>query len=156
VIKKRNPKNGRIEKTHPAVRFFMNVEVVESGCWEWRGRIEKNGYARFYDGEKRIPVHRWMYREVVGELGVPPDMTIDHICGNRKCVNPQHLEQVSMRENLMRGNTPARKNAEKTHCKRGHPFFGENLKIKRTTGERICRECERERWEKARKKKHSL
>lgn len=70
-------------------------------------------------------------------------MHIDHLCRNPLCVRPDHLEQVTPRENLLRGVGPSAKAAKKTHCPQGHPYAGENLGIHRN-GNRWCRTCHRE------------
>jgi hypothetical protein len=75
-------------------------------------------------------------------------MTIDHLCRRPLCCNPLHLEAVTMRENLMRGNGWSGRNARKTHCPQGHPYSPENTSVR--DGSRHCRTCHRER-ERARK-----
>jgi hypothetical protein len=71
---------------------------------------------------------------------IPPDFDIDHLCRNRRCVNPEHLEAVTHRENMVRGDTFAARNAAKTHCSKGHPLSGENL-VNQKRGDRVCRIC---------------
>lgn len=126
--------------TEPIVRltrqvdlFMLKVRVAASSCWEWTGAIEKRGYGCY--GNFRA--HRIAYNLFVGPL--IPGETIDHLCRNRRCVRPDHLEQVSIGENVLRGSGVTAINAQKTHCHRGHPLSGTNLKIK--DGWRICRAC---------------
>ena len=113
--------------------------VKKGECWEWAGRKTPNGYGCFtLNGHSRV-AHRlafyWMHGKIDHRL------TIDHLCRNRLCVNPAHLEQVSQRENVMRGRSVTSINAKKTHCKRGHPFdVLENLKHD-PFGFRVCRIC---------------
>jgi hypothetical protein len=113
-----------------------------SGCWIWMGALSEAGYGRDWNSR----AHRVTYEALRGPI--PDGMVLDHKCRTRCCVNPDHLEPVTDRENLMRGNTPARKNAEKTHCKRGHEFTPKNTRVSMAgsgTKCRVCRECARRR-----------
>ena len=95
---------------------------------------------------------QWAYRAMVGEI--PGGLVLDHLCRNVLCVNPSHLEPVTNRENILRGVGITAQNAQKTQCKWGHPFSGENLFV-RPDGERMCRACMRRRdREKKAKLKH--
>lgn len=122
-------------------RFVTKYEIAPTGCWLWTSVIDGEGYGDFWDGSKNLDAHRWSYEHHVG--AVPPGLHLDHLCRVRHCVNPDHLEPVTAGENVLRGVGPSAVNAAKTHCKRGHPFAGRNLKIIATTGERRCRECAR-------------
>ena len=98
--------------------------------------------------------HRVSYEALVGPI--PKDLCIDHLCRVRNCVNPAHLEPVTVRENILRGNGPTAVNARKAFCKRGHPLFGENLyrKVRNGWPARECRACKRflgRRWRERRK-----
>jgi hypothetical protein len=91
----------------------------------------------------RITAHRAAYRLFVGPI--PDGYEVDHLCQNRGCVNPDHLEAVPLKENRRRRDTPSGKrhwNGKKTHCKNGHPFSGANLAID-ANGRRICVSCRR-------------
>ena len=72
---------------------------------------------------------------------IPKGLTVDHTCRNRRCVNPNHMEIVTQKENNARGNSPSAINARKTHCKRGHPFSGDNLYVDPGRQSRHCRAC---------------
>lgn len=119
------------------------------GCWEWVGTKNSDGYGMFsFRKNGRITsngAYKLVYEALVGI--VPKGKQLDHLCRNRSCVNPSHLEPVTARENMIRGVNPCAKNARKTHCKRGHEFTKENTRI--TTDEvgrkgRLCRVCIRE------------
>jgi len=96
------------------------------------------GYGQFSVNGKNRLAHRASYEMFCGEI--PKNLTIDHKCRNPLCVNPKHLEAVSMRENTLRGTSLIAENSKKTHCKRGHELSGRNLIIKKD-GNRRCRTC---------------
>lgn len=124
-------------------RLLSKVQVnPETGCWEWTARLFQGGYAQFKDSsDKNRGGHVVSYEIHIGP--VPEGLVLDHLCRNRKCINPAHLEPVSQQINTLRGEGPAAKNAVKTHCLKGHPLDGSNLFI--SQGKRQCRECHLER-----------
>jgi len=117
-------------------RFASKIKINNS-CWEWLGRLDRDGYGQFDTGGKPVKAHRWIYEFYYGSID---KRTIDHLCRNRKCVNPFHLELVELKINLLRGNGPTAINARKTHCKRGHEFTTQNTYIDKKHG-RSCRIC---------------
>lgn len=124
------------QRSDPASRFFKFVEKT-TDCWLWTGRRINSGYGTFWDG-KQVLSHRWSYEHA--KEPIPPEMTIDHLCRNKLCVNPDHMEVVTNYENNMRGDSAPAINARKTHCSRGHELAGANLVLKR--GRRACRACD--------------
>lgn len=109
-----------------------------TGCWIWTGFTDRDGYGRAAStGKSPQPAHRWVYSVMVGDI--PRGLHLDHKCKQRCCVNPDHLEPVTPRENLMRSQTLQKINAEKTHCIHGHPFNEENTYF--YNGYRSCVIC---------------
>jgi hypothetical protein len=123
---------------------FLDRYIPEpnTGCWLWIGACTKEGYGRFYSRGSMQPAHRISYEMFVGSI--PAGLHLDHLCRVHCCVNPDHLEPVTCRENLMRGETIVAANARKTHCPSGHPLSGKNLRIISSTGHRRCLKCDRE------------
>jgi hypothetical protein len=142
--------NGELVK-----RFWAKVDRGNpSECWEWIAYRDRHGYGRF--NIDRIPelAHRVSYRLLQGEI--PNGMTLDHLCRNRACVNPAHLEPVSRGENVLRGMSGPAQNARKTHCKYGHAFTPENT-YRMADGRRVCIACRRRNSrEKSRERRRRL
>lgn len=124
--------------------FLRTARTEEDGkCWIWTGTKDAYGYGQISIGKKIKKAHRFSYVAFNGFL--PTNLTIDHLCRNRICVNPKHLEAVSLAENKLRGNSPAAINLRKTHCAKGHPYSGDNLKVYyRVYGKRrYCITCQK-------------
>lgn len=120
-------------------RLWLNVRRGKADeCWPWIGALE-DGYGRLRIGDgRRMPAHRFAWTLANGN--VPTGMVIDHLCRNRACCNPAHLEPVTTRTNLLRGQTHAARNLAKTHCVRDHEFTEANTYVD-GLGKRNCRKC---------------
>lgn len=129
----------------PLYRFVSNVRVQENGCWLWAGGKHRKGYGKFWWNNHTGFAHQFAYLHWRGVI--PEGMEPDHLCRTPACVNPYHLEAVTRRENLIRGNSPVGLNFRKTHCIRGHLLAGDNLYAVLRNGRehRHCRACLRDR-----------
>jgi hypothetical protein len=125
----------------------------ESGCWAWLGgHNQVSGYGYVSNWPKAgLIAHRVAYELLVGPI--PAGMQLDHLCRNRGCVNPAHLEPVTNRENCLRGKAPNLVLHATGVCKAGHPATPENL-VRTKSGRRRCLICER-RWNKAQRDRKS-
>ena len=112
-----------------------------TGCWLWLGSLNMNGYGKMrYLGSGNTRAHRISYKAFKGPI--PEGLELDHLCRVKSCVNPDHLEAVTHRENLLRGPGPAADNARKTICPSGHSLLDPlNVYVRR--GARTCRACDR-------------
>ena len=115
-----------------------------SGCWLWTDPL-RDGYGRFFDGRRLRSAHRVVYELLCGKI--EPGLTLDHLCRVRCCVNPEHLEPVTQKENVRRGQGIAARNLQKTHCKNGHAFTPDNIQwftYPNGGKQRLCRQCHHE------------
>lgn len=150
-----------VTETPLPARFWALLEKREDGCWAWTANLNNKGYGRITVGGKSILAHRFAYISLVG--AIPEGLELDHLCRNPRCVNPEHLEAVTHRENLLRGvgtlinigrrghgskthcskTHGSKTHGSKTHCKHGHPFNEENTYVWMRDGhaERACRAC---------------
>lgn len=136
-----------------ADRFWSMVEKEPGdGCWNWTRFKQKVGYGTFRIGNKSLLAHRVAYELEYGPI--LDGLEIDHLCGNKSCVRPDHLEAVTREENMRRAPTWGRwKNAAKTHCPHGHEYTEENT-FRHKDGRRECLICKRRHnRENARKKR---
>lgn len=117
----------------------VNKQDGEAGCWLWTAACAGLGYGVMRDATKRQTyAHRIAYEIYIKPI--PPGFVIDHLCRNHICVNPHHLEPVTNRENLLRGEGFVGKESRVTHCPGGHEYTKENTYIT-PKGERDCRAC---------------
>lgn len=125
-------------------RFWLNTDFNSLyECWHWNGRTDKNGYGRLNFRSKDfnkndMAAHRLSYMLFAGELN--PKLVINHICHNTLCVNPLHLEQITLSEN---SKDRWHDNSWKTHCKHGHIFDKKNTRTAKRLDRitRVCRKC---------------
>lgn len=118
----------------------LDYVIQENGCWEWVGSKSRGYGSMNWRGRSGVRAHRITYEIAKGPI--PAGLCLDHLCRNTSCVNPDHLEAVTHRENVLRGaGTPAR-HAKQTHCREGHEFTPENT-YRFPTGQRRCRTCTR-------------
>ena len=125
-------------------RFWDRVKVDElTKCWNWQGTKQQSGYGHFKENGKTVLVHRFAYEVNKGKI--PKELTVDHLCKNTSCVNPEHMELVTRGVNTLRGNGITSQNTKKTHCPYGHELRSDNLvpNVLIRDGFRNCLMCTR-------------
>ena len=134
-----SPRNVTIVTT-PEERFWAKISK-QGECWVWTDNTTYNGYGNLTVDGIPVKAHRFAYEMLIGPI--PKGMTLDHLCRNRACVNPVHLDPVTQRENNLRGIGLAARWAKRTHCDKGHLYDKPNTLITKG-GWRSCRTCSRE------------
>jgi hypothetical protein len=123
-----------------AERFWEKVKIgAPTECWLWEGNRQNQGYGLIFKEGRQLLPHRVAWELAYGQPP-PAGLELDHLCRVRLCVNPNHLEPVTHRENCRRGMAPAAIRARDTHCRNGHEFTPENT-IRTRKGWRRCRAC---------------
>lgn len=142
------PLVGRRCRLPPLPRLVRSslVRRAYGRCWVFLGYKNPHGYGMVGCKGRVWLTHRLAYTELVGPI--PVGLELDHLCRNRACYNPAHLEPVSHLENVRRGvsgETSRRRQQAKTHCPRGHPYSHPNLYLSADGKHRMCRACRQER-----------
>lgn len=144
-------KNGPIPSPRPDLDPLLlppNIDLSQP-CWLWTAGCSNNGYGVFALSHRQsVSAHRLVYELTIGPI---PKPQIDHLCRVHRCVNPAHLEPVTGRVNTLRGESMAAKNAQKTHCPRGHAF--DEINTYHYDGSRYCRICDRAKLNARRRKR---
>lgn len=137
-------------------RFLSKVGICfddKEKCWEWLASLDKDGYGQFRHGKRMVKAHRMSYELFVG--AIPMGMEIDHLCQNKKCVKPSHLQAVDHRTNMARSRSFSGVNSRKTHCVNGHEFSEDNTYL--WNGWRSCKQCGKNRdKQRNTRRKHAL
>lgn len=145
---KHKPGNPRTQRRDDPVeiakRFWSHVRQ-EGECWVWTLKPDSYGYGRIQIGGRSgssVKAHRWAWEHMIGPI--PDDLTLDHLCPNKMCVRPDHLEPVPSEENV------SRHWKRQDTCKNGHVRTEENTYIRKRDGSKQCLDCSRARWAKNR------
>lgn len=126
------------------MKNYLKDIIDLTGCWEWAKAKSSAGYGQTRINNKLYYTHRLFYEQEYGFI--PENLTIDHLCRNRACCNPNHLEVVTRKINNLRGNGWSGIKHRVTHCPQGHELAGSNLvKYSLLTGHRKCKTCKNAR-----------
>lgn len=130
----------------PEERFHSRYVIQDNGCWQWIGTINRDGYGEIHIAGVRThatAAHRFAYEILVAPI--PAGLSIDHLCRNPGCVNPAHLEPVTLAENTRRQLLHQSRREHKSVCPHGHPLEGNNIYLRHDRGHRECRTCKNKR-----------
>lgn len=130
------------------IQDFFSKADLSGDCWTWQGSHYRNGYGKI--GLAGYRVHRISYELTKGEI--PKGLVIDHLCRVRNCINPSHLEAVSPKDNVLRGESQHAQNKRKTSCKNGHELNTENTYSRKDRNTRECKTCRSEAVRKFQRK----
>lgn len=132
------PEKNRVG-VDPLTKIIARCEI--GLCWSWQRGQSSSGYGVVAYGGRNHYTHRAMWELLIGPI--PAGMEIDHLCKNKLCCNPEHLEPVTPRVNKLRSGSPSGRHARREVCDQGHPFSEENTVIRH--GYRTCRTCTRDK-----------
>lgn len=130
------------------VRVAEKVSITSAGCWLFSGWLRPDGYGKIWSRGRMRSVHREVFEHM--RFPLPEGVVLDHLCRNRSCCNPSHLDPVTNRENTLRGQGIAAINARREVCKRGHPLVGPEADVAMRGRSRQCRACIRENYREKR------
>ena len=137
-----NPDQKSSHNKSAITRFLSYIKIVkDTDCWEWTGSKNTDGYGKMRFNGKTIYIHRFIYEYFYGPIQA--ELELDHLCKNRVCANPEHLEAVSHTENILRGTSFVSINSKKTHCPQGHEYSLDNT-YHTPAGRRACRTCQKD------------
>lgn len=120
-------------------RIKNSVAIDDNGCWVWQLHIAPNGYGVMSVNGRSMSAHRVAYKEFNGPL--IKSLQIDHLCKNTSCVNPDHLEQVTSKENIHRSNAVYKQQMARTRCPKGHEYNDQNTYYSPTPHGGVSRSC---------------
>lgn len=126
--------------SHLSIRIQALIARDANGCWNWQARIDREGYGHIRVAGKMQLAHRVSF-ETFRQM-IPAGLTIDHLCKNTRCCNPDHLEPVTAAENARRSSRVAAQ-IRSAVCKHGHALSGSNVRV--VNGTRYCRACDARR-----------
>lgn len=152
-IKRGRPKKDPVER--------LRYVIAPDGCWNWSGCVGNQGYGQISVDGKQWRAHRLSFSLLVGPI--PAGFQLDHLCRNRRCINPSHLQIVTTKQNVLRGRGLCAANSQKTHCPYGHPYDESNTVILKNyrdrSFQRACRICvnrrQRERYKRRMQKRYA-
>lgn len=156
AIRTRRPKLAGIPSRFRAKIDFWGPQTtrVPTRCWLFTGANSggDDPYGVTWDGQRRVKAHRFTYQHMFGEI--PTGLVIDHLCKTHRCIRPTHLEAVTSRENILRGDAPGPSAIRTNQCKRGHEFTAANT-IQRSDGYRECRTCSNEKHREGKRRRRA-
>jgi hypothetical protein len=147
---------ARPKATPERVAWLFWTKVDATGdCWEWT-RALAVGYGKCWDGDKPMLAHRWAYEHLIGPI--PEGLVLDHLCRNRRCVNPDHLRVVTRKVNNLAGYSAHAQNARVRACPQGHEYTPQNTSMEPSAHgqKRRCRECAREKIRQLRQRRRAI
>lgn len=154
LVKMQKPTvRGRAAGTIPITRFMERVAYRPGNCWLWTGQrgSTKGTYGVFWLDSTQFMAHRLMYLLSVGDI--QDGLQLDHLCRTPLCVNPLHLEPVTLKENVNRGNSPTMRWNRSGLCKRGHSQVGVEWRTCRRCSQAYQRNYDLTRRDKSRRKR---